>query len=342
MTPTFAAPAVSQVATPGAAAIFERLRAESSRPPDVTVGSLITQYLAQYKGRDNCRGQRLAVWRAMIGDLPLMGGEFPINADFMRAARRELAEKPAMVFKGTDFAGRRVFEAKNRKKPMTNATVNRYWVSIMAVFTWAIAERLTPAGFVHPCHGTRQLTEPPGRVRFLDADERDRLLTACSTSKYPRLRALVLTAMLTGARKGELLGLRWRDVDLDAGRASLDMTKNGDRRVLVLLPAVVEALRPFASTDPERFVFGSTLARHQAPADIKSAWLAALERAGIAGMRFHDLRHTAASYMAQSGCPLNIIADMLGHRTLHMTRRYSHLVVETKEKAMVAAMGSIK
>jgi integrase len=342
MTPAFALPAAPETATPGAISIIERLRAQSARPQSVTVAELIDRYMAVYKGRDTSRGHRLRVWRDLIGEFPLMGGEYPINADFMRAARRELAEKPAMVFKGRDHANRRVFEAKDRKKPISAASINRHWVAVMAVFTWAIAERLTPEGFVHPCRGIRQLAEPEGRVRFLDDDERVRLLDACATSKYPRLRALVLTAMLTGARKGELMGLVWGDVDLDAGVASLDRTKNGDRRILVLLPAVVEALRPFKSSDPDRYVFGSTRTRHQTPADIKSAWLAALARARIEDFKFHDLRHTAASYMAQAGCPLNIVADVLGHRSLHMTRRYSHLVTATKAKAMAAAMGEIR
>jgi integrase len=177
-------------------------------------------------------------------------------------------------------------------------------------------------------------------VRFLNDEERARLFDACKASKYPRLYALALMAMLTGARKGELLGLRWRDVDLEAGVAMLGKTKNGDRRTLVLLPQLVDTLRPFAG-DRDRYVFGSVASRYQVPASITSAWGDALARAKIRDFRFHDLRHCCASYLAQAGTPLNVIAEVLGHRKLDMSRRYAHLTTQTKAHAMRAALGAI-
>lgn len=325
-------------AIPGAdsARMAERLRALSARPESLSVRDLIDRYMRAYAGADTTRGQRLAAWDAMIGDFTLE----QIDSDLMHAGRAELAQQPPLVFLGVDHTGRRIFKAKGRAKTKTPATLNRYMVAIAAALTWAIEQRLTPKGWVHPCRGIKRLEEPDGRVRFLDEAERERLFDACRASKYPRLYALALMAMLTGARKGELLGLRWRDVDLGAGVALLGKTKNGDRRTLVLLPQLVDVLRPLHG-DRDRFVFGSTRSRFQEPASIDSAWRDALARAKVRDFRFHDLRHCCASYLAQAGTPLNVIAEVLGHRKLDMTRRYAHLTTQTKAAAMRNALSGI-
>jgi integrase len=325
-------------AIPGAspASLAQRLQALSVRPSGLTVGELISRYMAKYAGADSTRAQRLAAWDAMIGSIVLE----QVDADLLHAGRAELATQPPLVFLGLDHAGRRIFRPKGRAKAKSPATLNRYMVAIAAVFTWAIDERLAPKGWAHPCRGIRRFEEPDGRVRFLDDAERARLFEECKASQYPRLYALTMAAMLTGARKSELLGLRWRDVDLDAGAATLSRTKNGDRRTLVLLPQLVEALRPFRG-DRDRYVFGSVRSRFQAPASIDSAWRDALARAGVKDFKFHDLRHCCASYMAQAGIPLNVIAEVLGHRKLDMTRRYAHLTTQTKANAMRNALGAI-
>lgn len=325
------------VAISGATSITQRLKALSIRPQSMTVGELIERYMAQYAGQDSTRAQRLAAWSAMIGEFTLD----QVDADVVHAGRAELAAQPAVVFMGLDFRGERIFKLKRGSKPKSPSTLNRYVVALSAVFTWAIEARLAPKGWVHACRGIRRLEEPDGRVRFLDAAERSRLFAECQGSKYPRLYALVLTAMLTGARLGELLSLRWRDVDLQAGIASLAKTKNGDRRTLILLPQVIAALEPFRSVDRDRYVFGSVRSRYQSPATIDSAFRDAVSRAQLRDFHFHDLRHCCASYMAQAGHPLNVIAEVLGHRKLDMTRRYAHLTTQTKATAMRSALGAI-
>ncbi len=318
------------------AAFAERLRALSARPQQLTVRDVIERYMAAYSGADTSRSQRLAAWSTMIGDFTLE----QCDSDVMHAARSELATQPALTFLGVDHQGRRIFKPKRGVKAKTPATLNRYMVAMAAVFTWAIEERLAPRGWAHPCRGIRRLAEPDGRVRFLDEAERARLFAECRASQYPRLYSLVLMAMLTGARKGELLQLRWRDLDLHAGIAMLGKTKNGDRRTLVLLPQLVEVLRPFEG-DRDRFVFGSVRSKYQVPTSIDSAWRDAVARAKVRDFRFHDLRHCCASYLAQAGTPLNVIAEVLGHRKLDMTRRYAHLTTQTKATAMRNALGSI-
>jgi integrase len=329
----------SEAAIPSAAStnIAARLRALSERPKALLVADLIDRYMRQYAGRDGSIGQRLSAWQRMIGDFELE----QVHADLLHAARAELACTPPLYFAGLDHLGRHIFKAKARAASRTGASVNRYFVAISAVFTWAIEQRLTPKDWTNPCRGIKRMPESDGRVRFLDEAERARLFAACKASKYPRLHALVLTAMKTGARRGELLALTWRDVDLDKGLAMLGRSKNGDRRTLVLLPDVVEVLRPFKSTDLDRFLFGSVRSKYQTPAVIDSAWRDAVERAKIRDFRFHDLRHCCASYLAQAGVALNVIAEVLGHRKLDMARRYSHLTTQTKASAMLHALSNI-
>lgn len=325
-------------AIPGAdtQAIAQRLKALAMRPHSLTVRELIERYMAVYAGADTTRAQRLAAWSALVGDFTLE----QVDSDLMHASRAELAKQPPLIYLGLDFQGRRIFRAKGGAKSKTPATLNRYMVAMAAVFTWAIEERLAPRGWTHPCRGIRRLEEPDGRVRFLDEVERDRLFAACRASKYPRLYALALMAMLTGARKGELLSLTWQQVDLDAGTALLGKTKNGDRRTLVLLPQLVEVLRPFVG-DSNRYVFGSVHSKYQRPASTDSAWRDAIARSGVRDFRFHDLRHCCASYLAQAGTPLNVIAEILGHRKLDMSRRYAHLTTQTKAVALRAALSGI-
>jgi integrase len=327
-------------ATPGATSqnIAQRLRALSVRPESLTVHQVIDRYMAQYAGQDPTRTQRLSAWLAMIGEFTLE----QIDSDLIHVCRSELQTTPPLVFVGLDHLGQQIFKRKRGALQKSTATVNRYMQAISAVFTWVIEQRLCPKSWVHPCRGIKRLPDAKERVRFLDADERTRLYAAVKESEYPRLYALTLLALKTGARRGELLSLTWRDIDLDKGIATLGKTKNGDRRTLVLLPDVVEALTPFKSSDPTRYVFGSVRSKYQRPTSIDSAWRDAVARAKIRNFKFHDLRHCCASYMAQAGIPLNVIAEVLGHRKLDMTKRYAHLTTQTKASAMAAALGGIQ
>lgn len=326
------------LATSSAEILKERVRALAVPPVSITVAWLIERYMAAYAGRDKSRIARMTVWQSMLGEFTLD----QVTPDLVFVACNELADQPALSYKGRDFAGRPTFEARDRKKPRSPATVNRYLACLAALFSWAKKQRMVSRNWVNPCKGAWRGAESEGRLRYLSEDERARLLEACKTSNYPRLHALVLTAILTGARRGELLALRWADVNLEAGTALLGTTKNGDPRTLVLLPQVVEALRPFAG-EGRRYVFGSVRAKYLAPAgNIEAAWREARAKADLGDIVFHSLRHTCASYMAQAGVPLYLISDVLGHRNMKMTMRYAHLSTQSKKAAMEEALGGIK
>jgi len=156
--------------------------------------------------------------------------------------------------------------------------------------------------------------------------------------------ALVLLAITTGARKGELIGLKWDDVDLKKGRTLVTETKNDEPRTLPLAGKALEALRALKLKNSVRsaYVFPQPSGLPGPYEHFDTHWYAALKAAKIENFHFHDLRHTTASMLAAQGASLLEIADVLGHKTLAMVKRYSHLVVDHKAKVienMVAAKG---
>jgi integrase len=206
----------------------------------------------------------------------------------------------------------------------SNSTVNRYMTALGNAFTLAMNEW----EWIHenPMRKISKLSEPRGRVRFLDDEERERLLEACKDSANPQLHTLVVLALSTGARHGELISLRWSDVDWQRSVITLHDTKNKERRLLPLLHYALELMKEHNKVRniASDLVFPSP-ARPMKPWDSRSAWLSALKKAGIQNFRFHDLRHSCASYLAMNGASLAEIAEVLGHKTLQMVKRYAHL-----------------
>jgi integrase len=203
------------------------------------------------------------------------------------------------------------------------ATVNRYVSTLSHALSVAAVEwQWLPES---PLRRVRRLREPRGRVRYLTDDERERLLQACQASSTPALYPLVVLALATGARKMELLRLTWQDIDLRRAQISLEHTKNRERRALPLTGLALQEVERLAKVRRLGTMLLFPRADGQKPLDIRYAWAQALQAAGITECRFHDLRHSCASYLAMSGASLVEIAAVLGHKTLQMVQRYAHL-----------------
>lgn len=303
------------------------------RSGGITIADLIDLYMAHYAGRDSTRGQRLRWWAGQVGAIALQD----LSDDQVHAALEGLAERNAQYFAGKDEAGRPLLHAK--RKRLAPATINRYAASLAAVITWAIKRRIAPKGYVHPCRSVERRTERNERTRYLSDDERRRLLDACRASSWPRLYALVLMALTTGARKGELMGLTWADVDFERGVAHVQRTKNGDPRVLPLVPAVQAELQRFVGA-PAAMVFASPRDPLR-PFTFEPRFIDALRAARVRDFTFHALRHSCASMLAQNGASLLEIGDVLGHRQMQMTKRYSHLATGHKAALVNRVLGAI-
>lgn len=208
------------------------------------------------------------------------------------------------------------------------ATVVRYLAALSVCFTHAVKEW----GWIDdsPMRKVTKPKESRGRVRFLSDDERARLLKACKESSNPHLYPAVVLALSTGMRSGEIMGLTWDVVDLNRGRAILHETKNGERRAVAITGHALEVVKEMSKVRriDSNLLFPSkenTPQKPQKPMNLRLDWVAALKVADIQDFRFHDLRHSAASYLAMNGASLAEIAEVLGHKTLQMVKRYAHL-----------------
>lgn len=290
-----------------------------------TVGELIDRYIDEVlprKGGSSFQQakekQKLIWWKENIGVFTLADGTPAIIAE----ARDALA---------SEMIGR------ERNRHRSNATVNRYLAILSHAFSVAVKEW----GWIDssPVRKVSRLKEPRGRVRFLTNDEKDRLLKACKESRQPLLYPLVVLALSTGARQGELLSLEWGHVDLSAKVIRLENTKNGERRAL---PLASHALELMTELSKVRRIDTNLVFSHddgKRPIEIRSVWKKAVATAKMNDFRFHDLRHTAASYLAMNGATLAEIAEILGHKTLQMVKRYSHLT-EQHTSRVVARMNN--
>jgi integrase len=283
-----------------------------------TLADLIDRYTRDVlpTKKDKTQGpqvQQLAWWKDQIGARTLADVTPALIAECRDALAREPIPSPA---KDPSAAG--------PERTRSPSTVNRYLAALSHCFTVAVKEW----GWIefNPLLKVTKPKEPRGRVRFLDDAERTRLLTACKASKSPDLYPAVILALSTGARAQELLGLRWPQVDLARKVATLHETKNGERRVLPLAGPALELLRERSNArrlDTDLIFPGRT--RPTKPVDLRTPFETALKAARIEDFHWHDLRHTAASYLAMNGASLAEIAEVLGHKTLAMVKRYAHL-----------------
>jgi len=228
---------------------------------------------------------------------------------------------PALIVECRD---KLLTEPTPRGEQRTPATVVRYMAALSHAFTIAVNEwqwlETSPMGKV------KKPTEPRGRVRFLDDEDRIKLLQACKESPNPLLYPCVILALSSGMRQGELMGLKWQDVNLKDCYLILHETKNGDRRRVPLSGLALTLLKEHSKIRrlDTQLLFPSER-NPQKPIDLRKAYANALKSAGITEFTWHDLRHCTASYLAMNGASLAEIAEILGHKTLQMVKRYAHL-----------------
>ena len=206
---------------------------------------------------------------------------------------------------------------------MSPSTVVRYLAALSHAFTIAVKDW----GWLEdsPMRNVSKPKQPRGRERFLSEDERERLLAACRASMSTFLHTVVVLAISTGMRRGEIMTLRWKQIDLKRGQILLFDTKNGTSRAAALTGLALSMVTDLAKVrriDTDIVFFGND---PQKSVDLTKPWTTAVAKAKLDDFRFHDLRHSAASYLAMNGASTIEIAAVLGHKTLQMVKRYSHL-----------------
>ncbi len=302
-------------------AIKDRRYFKNTESKKRTFGELIDKYIEDVlpnkpKSEDKQKSQ-LEWWKESLGDYFLVD------------------ITPALIVEYRD----KLAKSKTRfNKKYSPATVNRYLAALSHMFTIATNEW----GWIEdsPMRKVSKSKEPRGRVRFLSDIERKKLLTACQESTSEYLYPVVVLALSTGMRQGEILGISWADINIDKQYIILHETKNGERRRVPLAGLALEEIKKLSKVrriDTDLlFPHANTNIKEQ-HFDIRKPWNDALEKAEIKDFRFHDLRHSAASYLAMNGASLAEIAEVLGHKTLQMVKRYAHLS-EAHTSKVVASM----
>jgi integrase len=201
-----------------------------------------------------------------------------------------------------------------RRQEVGPATVNRELACLKGMFSKAIQWDMASA---NPVKMVKLFKENPGRTRYLQNDEIIRLLQEAAK----HLRPILIVALYTGMRKGEILKLTWNDIDIDNRLIHVRNSKNGESRKVPMAEEVFKILNQLQKMSDQLFTHsdGSPVV------NIRTCFNNAVKRAGIRGFTFHDLRHTFASHLVMNSVDLLTVKELLGHKTIGMTLRYAHL-----------------
>ncbi|MBX9629568.1 MAG: tyrosine-type recombinase/integrase [Burkholderiales bacterium] len=301
-----------------------------------TLSTLIEEFVQSppRRGYKFWRPEHLDFWNEALGDMKVGA----ISRGDINGAIVTLQTRPAR--RGTP-AG-----TVTTDKKLSNGTINKYIATLASLLNFALDKGLID---FHPMKAgqVKKLEENGGRRRILTGEEEERLYTAAKASAWPAMYAYIRMLMTTGARRSEILNLRWEQIDLDRSIAVLGTTKNGRPRALPLVSDVKELLADAAKVKPLKgdFVFFDPRDPER-PLNVDKVWEAVRKEAGLWNDRsdplervvLHTTRHTAVTKLLRGGANLAQAAAVSGHQTLAMLKRYEHLaaqdVVDVAEKLL--------
>jgi integrase len=276
-----------------------------------------------------------AMWERCIGTLP--------DAPAKKHGRKR-TKHPA----GVDLSKRKLDAIDNAAVRALHAGIgktHRTMANRVVELLSSIYNRAIEAGYrgINPAIGVKPFKETK-RDRFIQADELPRFFTALAADTSEDFKHFVLLSLLTGARRNNVLAMRWQDVALPAATWRIPQTKNDEPQVAALVPEAVEILRERKPQDAG-YVFPAPSATGYATPP-KKRWRALLTRAKVADLRIHDLRRSLGSWQAISGASLAIIGKSLGHKSADATMIYARLSLDpvraslnTATSAMLEAAG---
>ncbi|HEY0876918.1 MAG TPA: site-specific integrase [Zeimonas sp.] len=277
-------------------------REQVMRPLADAIDKWIEERLPELSKTDQNNVRNIALWwRAELGAVSLTR----LDPETIEKKRNKLRD-----------------EKDDEGKPVrTPQRVNRYVATLSRILGYA--ERTLRWINSNPCKAVKRFKEPDGRVRFLTQKEVEKLLEAVDArldrDGNPKhdFRLFVRVALFTGARRGEVEGLEWRDIDLRHNRVTFRNTKNGTDRTVPMPAVLAEAIKAYGKVRP----IDQTAKLF--PHNFRFDWREVQNV--LPDFRFHDTRHNVASQLAMSGASLLDIATVTGHKTLAMVKRYSHL-----------------
>lgn len=208
----------------------------------------------------------------------------------------------------------------------SKATVNRYLEQLGSMFSMAVNNEWLRE---NPCKKVKKFPNKNYTIRYLTEEEEKRLFEVLPE----HLKPIVLMALKTGLRKANILQMKWNQIDFHLKHIEVLDNKGNKFIVLPLVEPLLSTLKKLKKTSCSEYVF--TNPETQLPyVDIKNSFSTALKAAKIENFRFHDLRHTVGTRLAQAGVPVNVIKDILAHSDIKTTMRYVHLTENSKAEAL--------
>lgn len=289
----------------------------------MTLTELAANYMLHgWKGKDEGRQYHVRWWREQLGSVRLRD----LSKQQIRDKLRLYKSGKVRRYDGVQANGKAKTTAVNKVR--SPASVNRLRGALDAILKYGRQEYDYTR---NPTKDIPKEREDNLRKRYLSETECAALLQACRESSWNKLWLLVAMALTSGARQGELLGLRYKDLDLPRNRAVLLNTKNGDRRNIHLTDEIVAEIKTFPSPLDRNTLLFESWKKPGKPFEFRKLWNVAVKQAGIEIGKeknkfvFHSLRHSAASYLLRNGCSLAEIGAVLGHKSTVSSHRYAHL-----------------
>ena len=219
-----------------------------------------------------------------------------------------------------------------RSRSVKSATVNRGLTLAKHMLAKAVEWKMIAD---NPFRGVRNLGVPKRDERVLSADEEIKLLAACDRVRSRLLRPLIVLALHSGMRRGEVLSLEWSRVDFDQRAFRIINAKsNAGNRVIPMNTTVHTLLSDLAKRTTSPLIFPSNRKPGEKLLDLKKGFKKTVQLAGIPHIRFHDMRHTFATRLIRAGVDIISVQHLLGHSKITMTARYAHSLADAKMAAV--------
>lgn len=268
------------------------LRTDRRELEKITLGDLVTRYLAEITPSKKSANSENWVLNAFL--------------------RHKICRKTLADLSSQDFAAYR----DERLKEISGRSLKRNLSAVHNLFEMAESEWGIPL-HENPLAGVRFPTSSNGRNRRLKAGEFEALICAARSRKNPLIEKVIIFALETAMRRGEILDLEWGNIDLERRSATILEAKNGYSRTVPLSPSAIAVLDTLPATH-ERVFFPLTAN------SVKMAWQRILPIAEVKDLHFHDLRHEAISRYFEMGMTVPEVSLISGHRDIRMLARYAH------------------
>ncbi len=299
-----------------------KFKQDSPKNGNKTVSDMIDKYISspprEHFKRFSTRKYQLEIFKKKIGYMYVS----EITPAVLNQLRKVLIQMPSP-------------KSKIIGETVSPATVNRYFSTLSSVFQIALEEW----EWVHsnPCRSMKRFKEKRTGGRCLSEVEYQKLYTYCKQNISQKICMATIFGLTLGMRRGEILALTWDDIDFGKCILTIHKTKNGRPRTIPIPRRVMSLVREYAKVRQlnTNLLFPSDKPHcFGKPFEVRNPWKKLLQELNITNFRFHDLRHTCASYLAMSGVNTRTIAEILGHQTIAMAMRYSHLNTGHLEEAL--------